>query len=326
MKQTVRILSLILVLALFAAMAIGSGSGSSGSTKAPSSVSVSAGETESAASGTTEKSDAAEKSNTTEKSPAAEKPAAAPAVAVEETLLLDQDSITITAKGLDTKDSFGTSLKLLIENNSGRAVTVQARGASVNGYMIETLFSADVAPGKKANDTLTFMRSELETAGITTIADIEFCFHIFDSATWDTVLDSAPIKLNTSAAPGFPYAYDDSGDLVYQENGIEIVVKGLAEKDSWLGPEVVVYIHNTSGRDITVQARDVSINGFMVESVFSCDVVADKHALDTITFLSSDLKENGIEKIESVELSFHIFAMEGWDTIADTAPVTIQFS
>ena len=125
---------------------------------------------------------------------------------------------------------------------------------------------------------------------------------------------------------GFTYSFDDSGDQVYNENGVEIVVKGLSESGSWIGPAVVVYIYNSGNRDFAVQARDVSINGFMVETIFSSDVVAGKHAMDTITFMSSELEGNGIETIESIELSFHVFDMSSWDTIVDTAPVTINFN
>lgn len=313
MKKVAKALSLILVLALFAVMAMGSGSGSSNSSsdvKTPSSV-------------TSGGQDASSKPADSAAAPS--NSSSAPETTIEEAVLLDQGGIKITAKSFNAKGTFGPEIKLLIENDSAKSITVQSRNTSVNGYMVETMMSADVAAGKKANDSLTIMRSDLETAGISTVADIEFSFHIFDSTTWDTIIDSDMVKIETSAAEGFTYSYDDSGDQVYNDNGVEIVVKGLSESGSWLGPAVVVYIYNSGSRDVTVQARDVSINGFMVESVFSSDVVAGKHAMDTITFLSSDLESNGIEKIESIELSFHVFDMSSWDTIVDTAPVTINF-
>ena len=244
---------------------------------------------------------------------------------IEETVLLDQDGIKITAKNLNVDGTFGPEIKLLIENNRAEAVTVQTRNSSVNGYMVETMMSTDIAPGKKANDTLDIMSSDLERAGITTIADIEFAFHVFDSDSWDTIFDSEIIKIETSAAEGFSYTFDDSGKLVYNENGLEIVVKGLSDENSWLGPSVLVYLSNTSDRDITVQARDVSINGFMVDPFFSCDLLAGKHAVDTITFSSSDLEENDIASIETLELYFHVFDLESWDDIFNSPPITIEF-
>jgi hypothetical protein len=103
------------------------------------------------------------------------------------------------------------------------------------------------------------------------------------------------------------------------------VVKGLSENDSIFGPGVILYLENNGDKDVTVQARDVSINGFMIDPMFSCDLCANKHAIDAITFMSTDLENNSIDQITDVELSFHVFEMEGWDTIVDTDTVTIHF-
>ncbi len=313
MKKVAKTISLILVLTLFAVMAIGCDSGSSGANdiKTPSIV-------------TSGGQDAASKP--AESAVAHSSSSSDQEITIDEAVLFDQGGIRITAKSFNANGTLGPEVKLLIENDSEKSITVQSRNISVNGYMVESMMSADVASGKKANDTLTLMRSDLETAGITTISDIEFSFHIFDSETWDTIVDSEMVRIETSAAEGFIYSFDDSGNQVYNENGVEIVVKGLSESGSWIGPAVVVYIYNSGDRDFTVQARDVSINGFMVDTLFSSDVVAGKHAMDTITFMSSELEENGIETIESVELSFHVFDMSSWDTIVDTAPVTISFN
>lgn len=243
---------------------------------------------------------------------------------ISEMVLVDQDGVKITAKSLDFDGFWGPELKLLIENSSGKSLTLQSSNASVNGYMVETIMSVDVADGKKANDSLTFSSSDLSLCGIETIADMEFSFHIFDSDSLDTYLDTDPIKLETSAASGFAYTFDDSGTAVYEGSGVRIVLKGLST-DSLLGQELVVYIENNSDRDITVQARDVSVNGFMMDPIFSSEVASGKRAIDGITFMDSDFEDNGVTDIETVELSFHIFDLKTWDTIVDTEPVTVTF-
>ena len=246
-------------------------------------------------------------------------------VSINETEIFNQNGIKVTAKDF-TKGTFGPGINLLIENDSNKSITVQARDASVNGYMVETMMSSDVAAGKKVNDTLTFSNSDLNAAGITTVADMEFSLHIFDPSSWETVVDSAPIKINTSVASSYTYSYDDSGNQAYNGNGVEVVVKGLSEGGSWLGPAVVVYINNTSGQNITVQAKDVSVNGFMVDPFFSSEIISGKHAIDTITFSSSELEKNGISTINDIELSFHIFNTSTWETIVDTSPVKVSFN
>lgn len=296
MKKTLRTLAVILVLALFALMALGSGSGST------------------AAGGQTAQSGSVSGTTATN----------GPAPMLEETVLLDAAGVKITVKSLEMNSLFGASVKLLIENNTDKNLTVGAQNVSVNGYMVESLLYADVAAGKKANDELSLLGSDLEAAGITTIADLEFSFHIVDSDTWAAYLDTDPICLQTSAAEGFVYEYDDSGFLAYSGDGVEIVVKGISD-DSIFGPSIVVYISNTSGRNICVQARDVSINGFMVQQIFSVDVAAGKHAIDRITFFDSDLEENEITVIQQAELSFHIFDSDSWRSVTDTAPITLSF-
>lgn len=247
------------------------------------------------------------------------------AATIDETVLVDEAGVKITAKSLETDGLFGPQIKLLIENNSGKDLTFQCRNASVNGYMVETMMSVDVVDGKKANDTLTFLLSDLEACGVTTIADMEFSFHIFTTADWEDYLDTPQLQLKTSAASTYEYSFDDSGNVAYEGNGVKIVVKGLSEDDSIFGPGIIVYIENSSDKDITVQTRDVSVNGFMVNALFSSDVMVGKHAVDAITFLSSELEENEITAIEAVELSFHIYDFAEWETIVDTDVVSMTF-
>ena len=244
-------------------------------------------------------------------------------ISIDETVV-DEAGVKITAKSLSMDELFGPELKLLIENNSGTDLTFQCGYSCVNGYMIGHMMSVDIADGKKANDGITLSESDLDTCGISEIADIELSFHIFNLDDWETYLDTDLIKIKTSISDGYEYKFDDSGDVAYDKDNIKIVVKGLIE-DSILGPSVVVYIENDNDENITVQARNVSVNGFMVTELFSCDVLAGKRAVDTITFLSSELEENEITAIENIELSFHIFDADSWDGIADSDTIIITF-
>ncbi|OGN90709.1 MAG: hypothetical protein A2158_03850 [Chloroflexi bacterium RBG_13_46_14] len=249
-----------------------------------------------------------------------------PDVTVDEQVVFEQDGITITVKSLDLKGSFFVpELKVLVENQNAMNITVQVRNVAINDVMVDSSFSCDVVSGKKANDAISFMDSSLETAGIETIKDIEFDFHIFDADSWDTIVDSDTIKIKTSVDDSFMQKYDDSGSIAIDENGIKVVVKKLDSEDSFWGADVLVYVENNTGQDVTIQVRDISINGFMVSPSFSCDVLAGKKAFDSITFFESDLTDNDITIITTIELSFHIFNADTWDTIFDSDAITISF-
>lgn len=91
-------------------------------------------------------------------------------------MLVDKGGVKITAKSLSTDEIFGAELKLLIENNSGKDLTIQCRNASVNGYMVEPMMSVDIVNGRKANDAITFMDSDFDACGITAIEEVELSF------------------------------------------------------------------------------------------------------------------------------------------------------
>jgi len=243
---------------------------------------------------------------------------------IDEQALLDQDGIKITATGFEYDGSFlGHELTLLIENNSEQDITVQARNVSVNGYMVDSSMSADVAAGKKANDALTFTKTSLENSGIEQIADMEFFFHIYDSDEWDVILDTETISLQTSIANSFTQTYDDSGELLYEDDKVKIVLKDFYE-DSFLGSALRFYIENNSDENITIQVRDTSVNGFMMDPSMSTEIAAGKKAIGSMTFFSSEIEKNKIESFDTVETAFHIYNTDTWDTVIDTAPITMD--
>lgn len=243
---------------------------------------------------------------------------------ISETILMDSDGIKITAKSLDKSGWMGPELKLLIENNTAQNLTVQARSVSVNGYMVGSSLSADVAAGKKANDELTLTASDLETSGIGTITDIELSFHIFDSDSWDAYKDTDLVSVKTAAFGAYTQPVDDSGTIVYDDGGIKVVAKGL-DTSGWMGPAVILYIQNDSGTNITVQARDESVNGFMLDASLSEEVLPGKRSIADMSFLSSQIEENEITDITEVEFVLHIFDTDTWDGIADSSPIKLTF-
>ena len=311
MKRNLKVVILGTCLSLLAAMAAGCGSDNVGEDKQIAGVETDSADAEAETSAT----DAAEDGSAQE---------AGAVATITEQVLYDENDIRITATGLED-GLFGTELQLLIENNSGQGITVQARNANVNGYMVSTMMSADVAAGKKANDSLTFETSGLKECGIETIATMEFSFHIFNTESWDDIADTEVIKVDTSAAGSYTQTYDDSGEVLVDADGVKIVGKGLSADGSFWGPGVILYIENNTEKDITVQVRDVSVNGFMVESSMSEDVVAGKKALSAVQFFSSDLESNSITDITDVELYFHIFELSTMDTVFDSDVITIQF-
>lgn len=238
-------------------------------------------------------------------------------------VLVDQDGIVVTAMEYVTDSIFGDGIKMLLENNSDKDITIGCNALIVNDYMIADLFSAEIAAGKKANETLYFSSTQLEAAGIKNVGKIEIYFHIYDSSTYDTVFDSECVTIQTSEYANMDTTPDDAGKELYNRDGIRIVGKTVDENSFW-GTAILLYCENNSGKNVGISVDDMSVNGFMMSPFFSTTIYDGKKSIDDITVFSSDLEQNGIEAIEEVELKFHIYEIDSYSTIADSEPITFS--
>lgn len=244
-------------------------------------------------------------------------------VSIEEQVLVNQDGIVVTAQKYVKDDFWGDGIKLQIENNSDKDVTVSCDALIVNDYMTSDLFAVDVAAGKKTNETLYLLSEELENAGIDTVGKVEIYFNVYDSSSYDTIFKTDCITINTSAFANMDTTPKDAGKELYNEGGIRIVGKTVDENSFW-GASILLYCENTSGRNVVISIKDMSINGFMMDPLFASTVYNGKKAIESVTLFSSDLEKNGITSIQDVELKFHIYDAENYDTIVDSD--VIKFS
>ena len=90
-----------------------------------------------------------------------------------------------------------------------------------------------------------------------------------------TTADTTEIEEETTEAtediPQISNEVSLEEQVVFDQEGITITVKGLDLEDSFFGPEISVLIENNYDKDITVQIRNISINDVMVDAFFSSD-------------------------------------------------------
>lgn len=117
--------------------------------------------------------------------------------------------------------------------------------------------------------------------------------------------------------------------VLYDADGITIVCKGFVpgSEDGWDNPKVKFLITNDTDKNITVQVRDVSVNGFMIDPTCSEDVAAGKKMNGDMSWLQMYFDKNGITEVETIKFYFHIYENNGdWDTIADSDIITLNFN
>ena len=183
---------------------------------------------------------------------------------------------------------------------------------------------AEVAAGKKANETLSLMSSELDRSGIDVLAELQFYLQIQNPETWETVATSELVTLTTSAAP-YEQPVDDSGDVLFDSNGIRIICKGLKQDIIWDGT-VVFYMENNSGKEISIYAENVSVNGFMQDVGLWSDLRPGTKLIDGMSMIDlSDLEIESIDQIENIEFNLRVVDANTWEDIVTTDVLTLNF-
>lgn len=246
-------------------------------------------------------------------------------VTVEEQLLFEYYDIRLTVTSLDSNTIFGQELNVLIENNSDSPVIVQVRNVSINGLMIDApLFSPETMPGMKNNDSIAFLSNELEANGIDVIGTIELSFALINPETWETFFDTELFTINTSAAGQVPQAEAPTQEMieVYNQDGITISFVGFNADEFW-GIEAMLFIENNSEQAIIVQAQNISVNGFMVNGLLSADVMPGRSTNTAILLFNEELEPNGIDEIETMNVTFRIVDPETFATVTESDIITI---
>ena len=241
---------------------------------------------------------------------------------IEETVCVDWNGVKVTAKELTSDSIWGKEIKFVLENNSENDYVISTEEVIVNNAMIPASIYSTVAAGKKATETMTLGESALKTAGIKNIGQIEIYFYILEPDSLKRVYEPDCVTLKTSAYDGMDFSADDSGKEIYNENGVRLVAKCVDDDKIW-GSSVLIYAENNSDSNVTIAAEDMSVNGFMVNSIYAKTIYKGKYAISDLSISESDMKENSIESIEDIEVKFRIYDSDSYTGTIITDPIKI---
>ncbi len=273
---------------------------------------------------------------------------------IEETVMVDEKDVRITATSLEY-NNYSVELMLAIENNSDKNLSFVCGSVgydcgSVNGYMIPGMYmNTDVAAGKTANESIEISTDELMVCGINEIADIEIGFDISDDE-YDNYLQTGPCQVKTSIANTYDYSsssfakaikdknlmnaldytFDCSYDDVFDfESGISVLSETVVTNKS--GEKMLmIEMMNTSSKDCIAEISDIYMNGLLVEegSWESNTVAAGKRYIGSISLTSLtrniDAEAFGISTVSDMSFSIGTYNMD-YDELYAPDIVNIKF-
>lgn len=229
-------------------------------------------------------------------------------ITFEELTVVDNDECTVKITGIKENSIWGYTLSAYLENKSAdKTYMFSVRDAAINGVSATTLSSKEVAPGKKANEDITFSESELKDKGIEKFTDIELLFYVYDSDDWmaEAVAEETVhvYPYGQEKAEIFKREPKDTDTVIVDNEFVSIILTDY-DKDSIWGFSANVFLVNKTEKEVMFNIDDVSVNGYMVDPFWAKSVSAGKCAFSSISWSDSSLEENNITEIETIEAIF----------------------
>lgn len=276
--------------------------------------------------GSTASSEAESSAAATEEATATPEPSAQPTL--EETVLLDEGGIKITATGLTDYGLGGTpDLELHVENNTDGDIMVQtSEYAAVNGCMVRGIASIQASAGDSADDTVMFLDDEFEEAGIETVSDIRLAVRAID-ADWNEICASDFVTVKTSAYGTVETPAVD-GDVLYDKDSVKVILLGTEEEedfDFYFPTYVKLYIENNSEQDITVKTLDFKANGAVTQCSLNAELLAGTRQFTELRLDADSCTQNGITELKDLSFYFSVCDLMTWNEITKSDTVTLEF-
>ena len=140
-------------------------------------------------------------------------------VSFEEITVVDNEFCTIKITAVEPDDFWGYAVKAYLENKSSdKTFMYSVTSASINDVMADPMFAAEVAPGKKSNETISFLTADLDTYDIGDFTDIALNFRVYDSADWM----AEPVAV--SSAHVYPYGEENAVSFVHESQSDDTVL------------------------------------------------------------------------------------------------------
>jgi|GEM_PF-7095805 len=245
-----------------------------------------------------------------------------PETIIEEQVLFDQDGYYISATQYDGSENIPV-IELYIENNTNLDVTFYSKCLMVNGLGMDPVFYEDVAAGDAVYEYIYLYSEILDIADIETICDIQVSFSIDELNTYEELITTDLLTINTNLSGQGEYTLDGTGQVLIDNEDISLTYKG----EFYDGGDkcVVLNINNKTDLTSASYAIDCMINGKLVEGYLDTYVLPNSEALITLIFFEEDLAASDINDFESLDFSLAFYDPVTYQPIEDSDTLTILF-
>lgn len=92
---------------------------------------------------------------------------------------------------------------------------------------------------------------------------------------------------------------------------VTFTVTGVDAENIW-GYTLNVFIENKTDKTLMFSVDSVSVNGFMCDPFWACEVAPGMKANEEISFSESDFEKNGIETVTEITFTLRVYDSNDW--------------
>ena len=252
----------------------------------------------------------------------------------EETVLVDNDDIKVTATAFDPDEGGDPNFSMLYENKTDKDLHFAATKSYLNGRRCDGYGSEDVAAGQQADCELCWYKEDLAENGINYINDVMVTFWVYeDGDEIETVFEDT-VSWTANAVSGAP----SLSDVTFDDNGFEevpvlsgdytVVIKDFDPDGPWDDgePTFTLYLENNTGEEVKFTAENVSVNGVMGDVYWSWMLPAGTSIYnDYFYWTKDDVEEAHVESFDSVTFDLAVVSPETHEELA-SEPVAVDLT
>ncbi len=175
--------------------------------------------------------------------------------------VFNEKNIVVAVAGI-TGTPEDPRLKLAVRNGSRKAISILVRRLVINGWELDAL--SDMEQIEPHSVTMGTVESfdDVTLCGITDVETVELEFEIYDE-DYNT-LAGVSCYSTTSAGDGLEEDFTPpEGVTLLDQDGVLVRATGLHSSDS--GSWLILYLENTTNRDVAITAERARCNGEPVE-------------------------------------------------------------
>ena len=246
--------------------------------------------------------------------------------AFEEITALDDENCCIKITGIDMEGEYGPELKIYIENKSeDKTYSVSTERSSINGIQADTYIymGAEVAPQKKANETIEVYAHHLEEYGVDKLTDIRLQFRVLDKENWEDVAraDVHVYPYGEENAETYVREAKETDKVLIDNDSVKVTAIGAEMNEEREFYEVSLYVENKTDAQVMFEAENTSINGYMLETYWAVSVNPKTVGFSIMSWHSDDLEENDISEVEEIEFKLNAYDYDSYDKYAEETVV-----